>query len=70
MPNPPLMTTPLAYVVAERDGPLWLFVNTWIDLRQRDGTIGELQDYWVYGKDAEPRAPRWSVIRNVLGWVE
>ena len=70
VPNPPLMTMPLAYVVAERDGPLWLFVNTWIDLKQRDGTIGEFQDYWVYGKDAEPRAPRWSVIRNVLGWVE
>jgi hypothetical protein len=64
------MTIPLAYVVAERDGALWLFLNTWIDLKQRDGTIDELRDYWVYGKDAHPREPRWSVARNVLGWVE
>ena len=70
VPAPPLMTIPLAYVVAERDGALWLFLNTWIDLKQRDGTIDELRDYWVYGKDAQPREPRWSIIRNVLGWVE
>jgi Na+/H+-dicarboxylate symporter/ABC-type amino acid transport substrate-binding protein len=70
VPDPPMMTLPLAYVVAERDGALWLFLNTWIDLKKRDGTIDELQDYWVYGKNAQPRKPRWSVIRNILGWVE
>ncbi len=70
VPDPPIMTLPLAYVVAERDERLWLFLNTWIDLKKRDGTIDELQDYWVYGKNAQPREPRWSIIRNVLGWVE
>ena len=70
VPDPPIMTVPLAFAVAERDEALRQFLNTWIDLKQRDGSIGELQDYWVYGKDSQPREPRWSVIRDVLGWVE
>jgi hypothetical protein len=64
------MTIPLAYVVGERDERLRLFLNTWVDLLQRDGTIDDLRDYWVYGKAAEEERPRWSIIRNVLGWVE
>jgi hypothetical protein len=64
------MTIPLAYVVGERDERLRQFLNTWLDLLHRDGTLDDLRDYWVYGKDAKPRQPRWSVIRNVLGWVE
>jgi Na+/H+-dicarboxylate symporter/ABC-type amino acid transport substrate-binding protein len=70
VPDPPIMTIPLAYVVGERDERLRLLLNTWIDLLQRDGTIDELRDYWVYGKAAEEKRPRWSIIRNVLGWVD
>jgi ABC-type amino acid transport substrate-binding protein len=70
VPDPPIMAIPLAYIVGERDERLRLFLNTWIDLLQRDGTLDELQDYWVYGKDAQPRRPRWSIIRDVLGWVD
>jgi Na+/H+-dicarboxylate symporter/ABC-type amino acid transport substrate-binding protein len=70
VPEPPIMTIPLAYVVGERDERLRQFLNTWLDLLHRDGTLDDLRDYWVYGKDAKPRQPRWSVIRNVLGWVE
>jgi ABC-type amino acid transport substrate-binding protein len=70
VPDPPIMAIPLAYVVGERDERLRLFLNTWIDVQKRDGTLDQLQNYWVYGKDAQPRRPRWSIIRNVLGWVE
>ena len=70
VPDPPIMTIPLAYVVGERDERFRLFLNTWIDVMKRDGTIDDLRDYWVYGKDAQPRQPRWSIIRNVLGWVD
>jgi Na+/H+-dicarboxylate symporter/ABC-type amino acid transport substrate-binding protein len=70
VPDPPIMTIPLAYVVGEGDDRLRLFLDTWLDILKRDGTIAELRDYWVYGRDARPREPRWSIIRNVLGWVE
>jgi hypothetical protein len=25
-------------------------------------------DYWILGKGADNRGPRWSILRNVLGW--
>ena len=41
----------------------------WIELKRKDGTIDTLYDYWVLGHDAAPPRPRWSIIRNVLHWV-
>ena len=29
-----------------------------------------LYDYWILGIGAEPVQPRWSVIRNVLHWID
>ena len=46
------------------------FMNIWIDLKQKDRTIQSLYDYWILGKNAVPTQPRWSVIRDVLHWVE
>lgn len=41
-----------------------------IDLKRRDGTLRGLYDYWVLAKDAAPKRPRWSVVRDVLHWRE
>ena len=46
------------------------FVNTWIDLKKKDHTIDVLFEHWILGKDALQKGPRWSVIRDVLHWVE
>jgi Na+/H+-dicarboxylate symporter/ABC-type amino acid transport substrate-binding protein len=70
VPQPVVLTMPLAYPVARRDAQLLSFLDSWIELKQRDGSIDEARDYWVLGKNAERRGPRWSVIRDVLGWVE
>jgi Na+/H+-dicarboxylate symporter len=70
IPQPDVLTGPLAYATA-RDNPQLLdFMNVWIELKQQDRTIASLYDYWILGKNAVPKAPRWSVIRNVLHWVE
>jgi hypothetical protein len=45
-------------------------VSNWIDLKRNDGTIDALYDYWMLGGASRPREPRWSIIRNVLGWVD
>jgi ABC-type amino acid transport substrate-binding protein len=67
-PDPPRM--PLAYSIAAHDERLRDFVNVWLELEAKGGTIGKLYSYWILGRDAEPRTPRWSVIRDVLHWVE
>lgn len=39
-------------------------------MKRRDGTIDALYSHWVLGKQAVKRQPRWSILRNVLHWVE
>jgi len=70
VPEPGLIKVPLAYPISRHDEAFASFINTWIDLKRKDGTIDALYNYWVLGRDAAPPRPRWSVIRNVLHWVE
>jgi ABC-type amino acid transport substrate-binding protein len=70
VPEPGIVKIPLAYPVARRDQEWVQFVNTWIELKRRDGTIDALYGHWILGKYAEKRQPRWSAIRNVLHWVD
>ena len=28
----------------------------------------EAYDYWILGEGAEPRPPRWSIAKDILGW--
>ena len=55
---------------ARRDERFASFVNTWIALKRKDGTLDAAYKHWILGQDAAPRQPRWSIIRNVLHWVE
>ena len=61
---------PAAYAVPKGDVEMMEFVSNWIDLKRKDGTVDQLYEYWMMGGAAKPREPRWSIIRNVLGWVE
>jgi ABC-type amino acid transport substrate-binding protein len=70
VPEPGVIKIPLAYPVARRDQDFVTFLNTWIQLKRRDGTIDALYGHWVLGKQAGKRQPRWSIMRNVLHWVE
>ncbi len=35
-----------------------------------DSTIEGLYDHWIEGKQTKRKAERWSIIKDVLGWVE
>ena len=45
-------------------------INVWLDLKQEDGTIQSLHNYWVQGNIDSIKKPRWSIIRDVLHWVK
>ena len=70
VPGPKPMRVPLAYPLAANDLRFESFVNTWIELKRRDGTLDALYRYWILGQNTTDRVPRWSIIRDVLGWVE
>ncbi|QYJ86990.1 cation:dicarboxylase symporter family transporter [Shewanella mesophila] len=61
---------PVAYAVAQDNQSLLNYVNNWQKLRKVDGHQQKLYNYWMLGKGAVEEKPRWSVIRDVLHWVE
>ncbi|MEM1058531.1 MAG: cation:dicarboxylase symporter family transporter, partial [Verrucomicrobiota bacterium] len=46
------------------------YVNYWIDIRTRSGEATEATNYWLEGQARRDKQPRWSILRNVLGWVD
>ena len=70
IPQPAVVHTPLAYAMARNDPEMTRFINSWIDLKKQEKTTDKLYDYWILGKDAKQKQPRWSVIRDVLHWVD
>ena len=70
VPTPGLIKVPLAYPIAKHDAAFAAFIDAWIELKKKDGTIQRLYEYWILGRNATPAPPRWSIIRNVLHWVD
>jgi hypothetical protein len=68
--QPVTVKVPLAYPITRDDARFVSFVNTWIELKRKDGTMDALYRYWILGQTAAARQRRCSVIRNVLHWVE
>ncbi len=68
VPAPGRVQVPLAYPVG--DDEMAAFTSVWIDLARKDGTIQALYDHWILGRAAEPRTSRWSILRDVLHWVD
>jgi len=69
VPKPVLIRVPLAYALDRDAEQMQDLLNTWIQLKRSDQTIQELYDHWILGRKTGEAGPRWSVIRNVLGWV-
>jgi len=70
IPKPRVVRTQLAFALPRPADKLAAYVDTWVSLRAQDGAIEALYDYWILGQGAEPDEPRWSVVRNLLGWVD
>jgi hypothetical protein len=68
VPQPLHIRLPLAYPVPRHDVEAARFLSTWIELKKRDGTIQAFYDHWILGRDAKAKTPRWSIVRDVLGW--
>lgn len=66
----PVVQLPVAYLVAPDNPSLLRAMNGWLQIERTTGDIDEIYDYWVQGKIRHVQPPRWSVIRDVLGWVD
>jgi Na+/H+-dicarboxylate symporter len=68
VPRPDVVSIPLAWTVARGDLETARFLDTWLELKRAGGTLDRLRDRWILGRQAAAHRPRWSVLRDVLGW--
>lgn len=62
--------TPAAYAVPKGDAEMIEFVSNWVDLKRKEGSVDSLYDYWMLGGVIKSKEPRWSIIRDVLHWID
>ena len=70
VPQPDIFRLPLAYPTARDDETFVRFLSSWVELKTKDRTVERLFGHWILGQATRRKEPRWSVIRDVLGWVE
>jgi hypothetical protein len=66
----PLFQVPVGYSVALENGDLASFLSRWLQVTIASPIDERLYDHWILGENVEKRGPRWSVIREVLHWVD
>ena len=55
VPQPGLIKVPLAFPLAHHDLEWANFVNSWIELKRRDGSLDGLYSHWILGKVSAAR---------------
>jgi ABC-type amino acid transport substrate-binding protein len=68
VPQPNPVKLPYAIGLAPDAERLADAVNEWIVFAQSEGAITRAYDYWILGQGAGRAGPRWSILRNVIGW--
>jgi ABC-type amino acid transport substrate-binding protein len=70
VPQPEVIRVPLAFPLGPGDERMREYVNHWIEVRRRNGTFDRLYEHWILGRSPEADSKRWSVVRDVLHWVD
>ncbi|MDH4039446.1 MAG: cation:dicarboxylase symporter family transporter [Gammaproteobacteria bacterium] len=70
VPQPHPVEVPTAFGLARNPGELGDVVNEWVLFADNAGIIQRSYDYWILGQGATVAKPRWSIMRNVLGWTD
>ncbi len=66
----PVLQVPIVYVVPQNRPLLLRAMNAWLLIEGQIGGIDQLLDYWIEGHTDQVEPPRWSIIRDVLHWVD
>ncbi len=68
VPQPNPVHIPSSFGMAHHAVDLVNMINEWVIFADSAGLIRESYTYWVQGEGATQTEPRWSIMRNVLGW--
>lgn len=68
VPQPGPVAIPVGVGIRRGDTELAGIVNDWLVIQRSAGVLAQARDYWVLGRGAQERKPRWSIRHDVLGW--
>jgi Na+/H+-dicarboxylate symporter len=70
IPNPIIHTDILAYPVIADDLTFLNFINYWLGMQKESGFQKKSYDYWILGKNKEPKEPRWCLLNYLKDKVK
>lgn len=70
IPSPGRTSMPLVFALPVDDVIFEKYVNSWLQGASARGVADIARDRWILGRDTTRRAARWSIIRDVLHWVD
>ncbi len=70
IPEPSLLKIPLGFAVPKGQHDFAALLGRWLKAKKATGEIQQAYDYWILGKGTEETGPRWSIMKDVLGWQE
>jgi hypothetical protein len=65
-----VVKVPASYALPKGDFEMVEFISNWVDLKRGEGTTDQLYQYWMLGGVTEKKEPRWSIVRDVLHWID
>ncbi|NCF18428.1 MAG: cation:dicarboxylase symporter family transporter [Haliea sp.] len=70
VPSPGGVEIPIVFALPNGDTKFRRFIDSWISTSVSFGVVAEAYEYWILGKEPIKRRQRWSVVRDVLHWVD
>jgi hypothetical protein len=72
IPTPSIGQESLSYAIAADADRFLCFLNPWLSLKKNESFTQQEYDLWILGKteSTSSHQPRWSIIRNVLHWID
>jgi ABC-type amino acid transport substrate-binding protein len=64
------MRIPLVFALPFSDQVFADYIDNWIQASASLGVMERAYQHWILGRDVTTRKQRWSVIRDVLHWVD
>ncbi|MCF7997266.1 MAG: cation:dicarboxylase symporter family transporter [Chromatiaceae bacterium] len=66
----PVLLVPFGYAVARGETELLDFLDAWLINARGSGLLDQIYRYWMLGEIGSVRPPRWSIARDLLGWMD
>ncbi len=70
VPKPISWQIPQGFGTAKGSFALAEYLDGWVATHRQKGSFQRVYDYWILGEGSKTQHPRWSIVRNVLHWVD